>query len=269
MSRSISMPTLATWNLQGSRGVDLDAVAEVLEGADIALLQEVQRKQAVALAAALGWQVVWTFKHHPIRTAAEGLAAIARSWTGSVPDIKLRGGWPWSCRRRVPLPVRIGDLVVVDTHLGGRADEGGPQASRLVEALERQGLPDRLIVAGDLNAQPGSAVLDVFHAAGLQDALARRTRHRRDQLDAGLRSEGPTDPTARLCIRLLRLGGGRGVRPPAREVLGLRLALRPRTSHGAAGSLGPMLPSAPGTGRGGFPCGPSRRVAAQRPGGER
>jgi endonuclease/exonuclease/phosphatase family metal-dependent hydrolase len=164
------MPTVLTWNLQGGRGVDIDAVAAVIEGADIAALQEVQRRQALALAGALGWQVVWTFKHHPIRTAAEGLAVLAPEVEPLGPVIKLRGGLPWSYRRRVALPVTTGDLVVVDVHLGSGSDDGARQARLLVDNLETRGRSDNLVVAGDLNAGPESTVLDTFLRAGLRDA---------------------------------------------------------------------------------------------------
>ncbi len=67
------MPTeslcVLTWNLQGSRGVDTGAVADVIMrvDADVVMLQEIQRGQASRLAAAVGMPGHrWAFKHWAI-----------------------------------------------------------------------------------------------------------------------------------------------------------------------------------------------------------
>jgi exonuclease III len=69
---------LITWNLQGSKGVDTSAVVEAVrsQGADVLLLQEIQRRQADSLAKALGWSVTWAEKHSAPLIAAEGLAIV-------------------------------------------------------------------------------------------------------------------------------------------------------------------------------------------------
>ena len=57
---------LLTWNLQGSKGVDVEAVVATIsaQSADVVVLQEVQRVQARRLARRLALRHVrWTFKH--------------------------------------------------------------------------------------------------------------------------------------------------------------------------------------------------------------
>ena len=58
--------TLVSWNLKGSKGVDIRAVVDHIEamGAGVVVLQEVQRRQARKLARAVGAASCrWGFKH--------------------------------------------------------------------------------------------------------------------------------------------------------------------------------------------------------------
>lgn len=68
---------VVSWNLQGSQGIDVDGVADVLSGvrADVIVIQEIQRRQARRLATRLGiTEFRWVFKHFPLNTWSEGLA---------------------------------------------------------------------------------------------------------------------------------------------------------------------------------------------------
>ncbi len=162
-----------TWNLQGREEPDLDAVAAEIADRfpDVVVLQEVQRRQALALGARLGWSVEWRFKHWPVVVAAEGAAVLTPRPVAGVRTTCLAGFLTfWSWRRRIALRVDPGDLglVVVDTHLGAHvSDEERVRQAGLVAALAGRG---PALVAGDLNDLPGSRTLTAFAAAGFRDA---------------------------------------------------------------------------------------------------
>ena len=59
-----------TWNVQGAQGLDVDRTAAIIGSAapDVVALQEIQRRQAMALARALSAPSRrWAFKHWPVR----------------------------------------------------------------------------------------------------------------------------------------------------------------------------------------------------------
>ena len=164
---------VTTWNLQGRERPDLAEVAGVLRelAPDVVLLQEVRRRQARALAAELGWQVAWRWKHWPVVIPAEGLAVLAPSMTAARSH-PLAARWRfWSSRRRIAVQARVATpdrgLDVVDVHLGaGVGDDERVRQAGLVLGLGAD------VVAGDLNTSPGSTVLDGFAGAGFRDAWA-------------------------------------------------------------------------------------------------
>ena len=173
-----AMPVrLLTWNLRGRDRPDLGAVAAHVRrsGADVVLLQEVQRRQARVLAAALGWDLVWRLKHWPLVIPAEGLAVLAPARPWGEETVVLAGGWRfWSSHRRIALAATVatpeGPVRVVDVHLGaGVTEEERVRQAALVTDLGE-------IVAGDLNARPDSPTLGVFGAAGFSDAWAEVER---------------------------------------------------------------------------------------------
>lgn len=174
---------ILTWNLQGRAGPDLDAVtASILAaGADLVVLQEVQRRQARALAERLGWSHAWRWKHWPIVVPAEGLAVLAPSAIDGVERRVLASRWRfWSWKRRIALAATVAGLRLVDVHLGAGVDDAERvrQAGLVVGASLR---PD--VVAGDFNVRPGSPVLEIFRRSGLRDAWA----------EARPGEEGPTN----------------------------------------------------------------------------
>lgn len=166
------VPTrVVTWNLQGRERPDLEAVARHLEAAeaDIVLVQEVQRRQARALATRLGWHVEWRFKHWPVVIPAEGMALLSPEPIPDAVAVPLAHRWRfWSSDRRIAVVATVAGLRVVDTHLGAGVDDD----ERVRQAAIVAGLAvDPVgLVAGDLNAGPGSPVLDLFRDAGLRDA---------------------------------------------------------------------------------------------------
>lgn len=195
---------LTTWNLQGRARPDLSTVADVLRelGADVVLLQEIQRRQARELARLLGWAGVrWQLKHWPVVIPAEGLAILARDPLGAVEHRVLARPWAfWSSHRRIALaaglPAEPGPVRVVSTHLGaGVGDAERARQAGLVVDVALGGHPS--VIGGDLNTAPGSPVLDRLESAGHRDAW---TTCRGDEPGATNWKPGPRDgaPTQRL-----------------------------------------------------------------------
>ncbi len=172
--------TLVSWNLKGGKGVDVRAVVDHIEAmaADVAVLQEVQRCQARAIARSLGARSMrWGFKHWPIRTWPEGMAVIgvtrpAPARTHAITHRRM----PWSWRRRIlqvataRLDAEAGpEVTLVNVHLSSgdaaaiRAAEAGAVVRRIAEGGRQA------VVAGDLNDRPGADVHARFRAAGLRD----------------------------------------------------------------------------------------------------
>lgn len=181
---------VTTWNLQGSKGVDVEAVAAHVrdQGTDLLLLQEVQRRQARLLAGVLqARSQSWAFKHWPVRIPAEGMAVLGLTVPARARarGLTRRFRW-WSWRRRIVQVARIrlahgratpgergrdAQLTVANVHLtphGARTTRAGELAT--VARLVGDGGP--LMVAGDVNDLPGSPVAVELAGAGLRDAWA-------------------------------------------------------------------------------------------------
>ena len=168
-----------TWNLQGSKGLDVDAVGTVIGAAapDVIVLQEVQRGQARRLAATVGaTSTRWTFKHWPVVSRAEGLAVLSRHPCRATQAYVVRRAPPWSWRRRVALDadVDVDGLVctVADVHL---SPHGVPAVrAREIDIVLGRRRSRAPIVAGDLNDDPDGPAHASLVAAGWIDAWAAR-----------------------------------------------------------------------------------------------
>lgn len=184
--------TLISWNLKGSKGVDVRGVVDHVEAAaaDLVLLQEVQWAQARAIARELGAASQrWAFKHWPVRTWPEGMAVIGRSQPAPARTRVLTKPWSlWSWRRRIcqvasvdvhdPSGTGTGTgtstgpatITVVNVHLsaGDAAVRRQVEADVVLRLIGQAGRP-AAVVAGDLNERPGGAALQRFAAAGLRD----------------------------------------------------------------------------------------------------
>lgn len=180
MGHDWPVPTrILTWNLQGRERPDLDEVARVIAAAraDVVALQEVQRRQARALARRLGWTVAWRFKHWSVVVRPEGLALLAPGPLEGIARTHLAHRlrfWTW--RRRIALRATIdgadGRVTVVGTHLGAGVGDGerSRQAQLTIGALRGAGPGGGGCVVGDLNTHPGSSVLATYRKVGLRDA---------------------------------------------------------------------------------------------------
>jgi endonuclease/exonuclease/phosphatase family metal-dependent hydrolase len=177
MSSAADSLHVLTWNLQGSRGVDTAAIAEVIGrvGADVVLLQEIQRAQAARLASAVtmpGHR--WTFKHWTILRRAEGAAVLTRHRLVASDSFVLRRAPFWSWRRRVALEATIerdgSPFGVVDVHLSPHGDgERRRHEAQLILARVADA-PHAPVIGGDLNELPGGPAHATFTAAGWTDA---------------------------------------------------------------------------------------------------
>ena len=174
--------TLVSWNLKGSKGVDVRAVVDHIDAmaADVVVLQEVQRRQARAIARSLvAKSLRWGFKHWPIRTWPEGMAVIGVTRPAPARSHAITHRWlPWSWRRRilqvatVRLDAEAGPgtaTTLLNVHLssGDAAAVRAVEADAVARRIAERGLP--AVVAGDFNDRPGSDVYTRVQEAGLRD----------------------------------------------------------------------------------------------------
>lgn len=162
--------TVLTWNLQGSEGVDIAAVAAVIRQSspDVVLLQEIQRRQCRRLARSVGMSYGWRLKHLHWRTWPEGLALVSPHHLGGVRRVLLRRSLLWTWRRRIAVLGRVdvgGGVHVANVHLSPYDED-----ARLREAERVVAAAPGAIIGGDCNDEPGGAAPQVFERAGWRDA---------------------------------------------------------------------------------------------------
>lgn len=170
--------TVTTWNLQGSRGVDGAAVGNVVRehAPDVVAVQEIRRRDAHRLAAALDMRVDWALKHFPFTWLmwwrAEGMAILTPhelAAPGST-EISVRRSLRWDWRRRIAqwACIRRGDdaLFVVNIHLSPHAlgAERLAEAQRVAEIVAEHSGDQPVVIAGDFNDDTDPAVIDALPA---------------------------------------------------------------------------------------------------------
>jgi len=173
----VSPITIVTWNLQGSRGVDIDGVGDVIRGvgADVVVVQEIQRGQATRLAKALATPAMrWAFKSLSWSTWPEGLAVFTPHQLASTDSFVLQRAWFWSWRRRIGLAAEIergpAQFGVINVHLSPH-DAGERRRREAHLVVERARRSDRLpLIAGDFNDVRGGPGYEVFAGPGWADA---------------------------------------------------------------------------------------------------
>lgn len=172
-----------TWNLQGSHGVDIEAVAGVINDVapDVVALQEVQRRQHDRLAAALGvTSTRWIFKNLSLPRPHEGLALLTRHRIVESRSLLLRRSLTLRWRRRVALVATIeiaddrsepiGQIDLVNTHLSPH-DEGDArrrEVSRIIADAAAHGRAP--LIVGDLNDLPGESAPATLAVGGWRDS---------------------------------------------------------------------------------------------------
>jgi endonuclease/exonuclease/phosphatase family metal-dependent hydrolase len=164
--------TVLTWNLKGSKGIDVEAVSGHVRdaGADVVLLQEVQWNQARALARSLHPQSYrWHFKHWPLDTWAEGMAVFGMTCDVPSRARALSFRWKvWSWRRRIIVTAYV--LLLLNLHLSPHSAVELRHAEAVSVLRKVTGYPGPVGVAGDLNESPDGPLHRPMEAAGLQDA---------------------------------------------------------------------------------------------------
>lgn len=192
-----------TWNVQGSQGLDIRAAAAVIDaaGPDVIALQEIQRRQATQLAAALHLDGRrWVLKHWPVVHRAEGLAVLTPHRVVAARRFILRQAWFWHWQRRVGLDVTIdlgdrGPVRLLDVHLSPHDHASYRRTEAEVIASRAERAPLRPVVVGDLNELPGGDALQTLLAAGWVDAWQERHGSRAGPTNwtAGDRAGRPAD----------------------------------------------------------------------------
>jgi endonuclease/exonuclease/phosphatase family metal-dependent hydrolase len=199
---------IVTWNLQGSKGVDVAEVVDRIRlvsggSADVVLLQEVRRRQANRIARGLGMAHVWVRKHWPIIKPAEGLATLVAGTIRNRRVTVLEAAPFWSWRRRVMVSleaeVKGCTVAVANVHLSAhdeselRSDEA---ARVLLEVTPVGGAaPCEVVLGGDFNDHPGSPAHRFLTDAGWRDCWA--VVHGEVQEPAGASNWTPGDRTGR------------------------------------------------------------------------
>jgi endonuclease/exonuclease/phosphatase family metal-dependent hydrolase len=167
--------TVVTWNLQGSSGVDVAGVADVVVKADpdVVVFQEIGWWQSRRLARRLGMKRRWAFKHFRW-PGPEGLAVLTPHRIINSRHFVLRKQRWSDWRRRIAISAEIGrgdeHIDVINVHLSPHDDVDARriEAGVVLDAARR--LPRLPLIAGDCNdlpERPGPADLA---AAGWTDA---------------------------------------------------------------------------------------------------
>jgi endonuclease/exonuclease/phosphatase family metal-dependent hydrolase len=174
-----------TWNLQGSRGIDTAAVAEIIGNtqAEIVALQEIRKSQVGHLGSALGMdEQWWVFKHWPVVGRPEGLAVVTPHRLVANSSVLLQRAPFWSWRRRVVAEAtlsRQGErFAVANVHLSPHdaSARRGREAGVVIERATTDAPTP--IICGDLNEAPNGPAYRTFTGAGWTDAwLAARGDH--------------------------------------------------------------------------------------------
>lgn len=165
-----------TWNLHGSHGPDIDAVAEVVraEKPDVVVLQEVRKHQATKLGASVSMRYSWVVKHYPYTRAmwwrAEGMAIMTPHLLDAAGHSELTDEQPMrSWKRRIAQWALVGRadrsmVMIYNTHLSPHQDSESRrnEARRLSEIVTAIGNDPSPIVAGDLNDADDPSIIEAL-----------------------------------------------------------------------------------------------------------
>jgi endonuclease/exonuclease/phosphatase family metal-dependent hydrolase len=172
---------LVTYNIhQGANAagwIDLEGLAAAIEAQkpDVVILQEVVRGQIVTGMADslewLSWRLRMPYRFAPATDSTYGEAILSRlpilAWQSGI----LPQGNAAQKRSYVRVIVDAGavtPVTVIGTHLDHVSQQVRiPQVERLIEVW---GKVPRTIIAGDMNALPGTTEISTFEAAGLISA---------------------------------------------------------------------------------------------------
>jgi endonuclease/exonuclease/phosphatase family metal-dependent hydrolase len=170
---------LMTYNLhQGFNASHIPALDEIVatiaqESPDVLILQEVVR----------GWMID---EQHDVLSVLSQRLEMHYTFLPTIGDLygnAVLSRYPMEVTKRVAYPpgptmrnqprgalfVRIGDLLVVGTHLDHTSDGSFVRQDQVRTILREIGDATSVVVAGDLNAEPGDIEMRLFDQAGFQD----------------------------------------------------------------------------------------------------
>ena len=155
----------------------LDDIARTIAGAspDVVVLQEVMRGGSLAAQHdALGWlaaRLGMTYVFAPTVGDAFGNAVLTRLPVEHVERISFVRPAPLRHSPRGAVLVRIAGINVIDTHLDEYVDAASEavREDQLRVILREWGQLRPVVIAGDLNAVPGSAAIALLVQAGFDD----------------------------------------------------------------------------------------------------
>jgi endonuclease/exonuclease/phosphatase family metal-dependent hydrolase len=153
----------------------LDALADTIraETPDVVVLEEVPRGWMIAeqhdvltyLSERLGMQYVFG----PEIGDAYGNAVLSRLPVTEVDYLHFERQQRLRYQPRGAIFLRIADVLVIATHLDHNADATDVRQGQVHSILAKWNLRSPAIVAGDLNAVPGSAELSLLQQSGFRD----------------------------------------------------------------------------------------------------
>ena len=175
MSQSSTWCVL-TWNVHGSKGPAIDAVAAAIraESPDIVVIQEIRKGQAQALGAALAMRYSWVLKHSPYTKAmgwrSEGMVIMTPHLLDAAGHSEISDEQPMrSWRRRIAQWALIGRadrsmVMIYNLHLSPHedADSRRSEAARVSEIVAAIGDDPPAIVAGDFNDADDPTIIDAL-----------------------------------------------------------------------------------------------------------
>jgi endonuclease/exonuclease/phosphatase family metal-dependent hydrolase len=170
---------LMTYNVhQGFNASQIPSLDEIVatiahESPDVLVLQEVVR----------GWMID---EQHDVLSVLAQRLEMYYTWLPTIGDLygnAILSRYPMEVVKRVPfapgptqrnqprgaLFVKIGDLLVIGTHLDHTGDGTFVRQDQVRTILRELGDATSVVVAGDLNAEPAAIEIRLFDQAGFQD----------------------------------------------------------------------------------------------------
>jgi endonuclease/exonuclease/phosphatase family metal-dependent hydrolase len=168
--------TVLTWNVHGSARPDVQALATAIraESPDVVALQEIRRRQAASLAAALQMRFSWSIKHSPstklIWWRSEGMAIMTPHLLDAVGHTEVSEDQPMrSWRRRIAQWGLVGRadrsmVMIYNLHLSPHdaADSRRGEAARVNALVASIGDDPPAVVAGDFNDADDPTIIDLL-----------------------------------------------------------------------------------------------------------
>jgi endonuclease/exonuclease/phosphatase family metal-dependent hydrolase len=168
--------TVLTWNVHGSAGPDVESVATSIRAQvpDVVVLQEIRKRQTVALANALSMRYSWALKHEPYTKLmwwrSEGMAIMTPHLLDAVGHTEISDGQPMrSWRRRIAQWGLVGRadrsmLMIYNLHLSPHddADSRRSEALRVSELVAGIGDDPPPVVGGDFNDADDPSIIDAL-----------------------------------------------------------------------------------------------------------